>query len=48
MTGLTASPTSDAVDAVFLAALAVAVHRLGGDSERAPKTPSEEPVAENV
>jgi MFS family permease len=36
------------VDVVFLAALAIAVHRLGGDAERAPKTPSEEPVPENV
>jgi MFS family permease len=37
-----------AVDVVFLAALATGVHRLGGDSERAPRTPSEEPVPENV
>jgi MFS transporter, DHA1 family, multidrug resistance protein len=36
------------VDVVFLTALAIGVHRLGGDSERAPRTPSEEPVPENV
>ena len=37
-----------ALDVVFLAALAIAVHRLGGDSERAPRTPSDEPVPENL
>ncbi len=37
-----------ALDVVFLGALAVVVHRLGGESERAPRTPSEEPVAENL
>jgi MFS family permease len=37
-----------ALDVLFLAALAIAVHRLGGDPERAPKTPSEEPVPETV
>jgi MFS transporter, DHA1 family, multidrug resistance protein len=37
-----------ALDVVFLAALAIVVHRLGGDSERGPKTPSDEPVPENV
>jgi DHA1 family multidrug resistance protein-like MFS transporter len=37
-----------AMDVVALSALAIAVHRLGGDGERAPKTPSEEPVPENL
>jgi DHA1 family multidrug resistance protein-like MFS transporter len=37
-----------ALDVVALAALAIAVHRLGGDGERAPRTPSEEPVPENL
>jgi MFS family permease len=37
-----------ALDVVFLVALAIAVRRLGGDSERAPKTPSDEPVPENL
>jgi hypothetical protein len=37
-----------ALDVVFLAALAIVVHRLGGDGERGPKTPSDEPVPENV
>jgi MFS transporter, DHA1 family, multidrug resistance protein len=49
--GLLAASSRRAVfglDVVFLAALAIAVHRLGGDSERAPKTPSEEPVPENL
>src|SRR3954471_14635189 len=36
-----------ALDVIFLGGLAVAVHRLGGDSERAPKTPVEEPVPES-
>ena len=35
-----------ALDVVFLAGLAIAVHRLGGDSDRAP-TPVDEPVPEN-
>jgi MFS family permease len=49
--GLLAASSRRAVfglDVVFLAALAVVVHRLGGDSERAPKTPSDEPVPENL
>ena len=37
-----------ALDVVFLAALAVIVHRLGGESERAPDPPRDEPVAENL
>jgi len=37
-----------ALDVVFLAVLAFVVHRLGRDSERASKTPSEEPVPENL
>lgn len=37
-----------ALDVVFLGALAVIVHRLGGESERAPGTPREEPVPENL
>jgi MFS transporter, DHA1 family, multidrug resistance protein len=36
-----------ALDVVFLAALGVAVHRLGSDTGRAPGTPSDEPVPEN-
>jgi len=36
------------VDVVFLIVLAIAVHRLGGESERAPGTPTDEPVPENV
>src|SRR5262245_10208194 len=49
--GLLAASSRRAVfglDVVFLAALGVIVHRLGGDSERAPKTPSDEPVPENL
>jgi MFS family permease len=37
-----------ALDVVFLGALAVVVHRLGGDGERARETPREEPAPENV
>jgi MFS family permease len=37
-----------ALDVVTLGALAIAVHRLGGDGARAPRTPDEEPVTENV
>ena len=37
-----------ALDVVSLGALAVAVHKLGGDSERNSTTPSEEPVPENL
>ena len=37
-----------ALDVVALGALAIAVHRLGGDGERAPKTPADEPVPENL
>jgi MFS family permease len=37
-----------ALDAFALGGLAIAVHRLGGDGERAPRIPSEEPVPENV
>jgi MFS family permease len=37
-----------ALDIVFLAGLAIAVHRLGGEGERAPKTPVEEPVPEST
>jgi DHA1 family multidrug resistance protein-like MFS transporter len=37
-----------ALDVVFLAALAIAVYRLGGESDPAPKTPSDEPVPENL
>ena len=37
-----------ALDAVALGILAIAVYRLGGDGERAPRTPSEEPVPENL
>jgi MFS transporter, DHA1 family, multidrug resistance protein len=36
-----------AMDVVALTALAIAVHHLGGDGERAPRTPSDEPVPEN-
>jgi len=49
--GLLAASSRRAVfglDVVFLAALGVAVHRLGGDSERAGRTPDEEPVTENT
>ena len=35
-----------ALDVVFLAGLSIAVHRLGGDSDRAP-TPVDEPVPES-
>jgi MFS transporter, DHA1 family, multidrug resistance protein len=37
-----------ALDVVFLGALAVIVHRLGGESERAPAPPRDEPVPENL
>jgi MFS transporter, DHA1 family, multidrug resistance protein len=37
-----------ALDLVALVALAIAVHRLGGDGERAAKTPDDEPVPENL
>jgi MFS family permease len=37
-----------ALDVVTLGALAIVVHRLGGDGERAAKTPSDEPVPENL
>jgi DHA1 family multidrug resistance protein-like MFS transporter len=37
-----------ALDVVALIGLAIAVHRLGGDSDRAPRTPSDEPVPENL
>jgi MFS transporter, DHA1 family, multidrug resistance protein len=37
-----------ALDVVALGALAIVVHRFGGDGERAVKTPSDEPVAENL
>jgi MFS transporter, DHA1 family, multidrug resistance protein len=37
-----------ALDVVALIALAIAVHRLGSDSDRAPRTPSDEPVPENL
>lgn len=37
-----------ALDVVILGALAIAVHRFSGDGERASKTPSEEPVPENL
>jgi MFS family permease len=37
-----------ALDVVFLGALAVVVHRLGGENDRAPKMPSDEPVTENL
>jgi DHA1 family multidrug resistance protein-like MFS transporter len=37
-----------ALDVVSLAALAFAVYRLGAESERAPRTPPDEPVPENV
>ena len=37
-----------ALDVVALAALAIAVHRLGGTGERGPRTPSDEPVPENL
>jgi DHA1 family multidrug resistance protein-like MFS transporter len=49
--GLLAASSRRAVfglDVVFLAALAVIVHRLGGESQRGPKTPSDEPVTENL
>ena len=37
-----------ALDVVALGALAIAVRRLGGDGERASKTPADEPVSENL
>jgi len=49
--GLLAATSIRAVfglDVVALGALAIAVHRLGGDGERAPRTPSDEPVPENL
>ena len=49
--GLLAATSRRAVfglDVVFLAALAVVVHRLGGESERPRETPRDEPVPENL
>jgi MFS family permease len=49
--GLLAASSRRAVfglDVVCLVAMAVAVHRLGGESERAARTPDEEPVPENL
>jgi MFS family permease len=49
--GLLAASSRRAVfglDVVFLGALALAVHRLGGDSERGRTTPREEPAPENL
>jgi MFS transporter, DHA1 family, multidrug resistance protein len=49
--GLLAATSIRAVfglDVVALAALAIVVHRLGGDGERTPGTPSDEPVPENL
>ncbi len=37
-----------ALDAVTLGALAIVVHRLGGDGERAARTPTDEPVPESL
>jgi MFS family permease len=37
-----------ALDVVALGALAIAVHRLGGDGTKAAKIPADEPVAENL
>ena len=37
-----------ALDVVALAALAIVVHRIGGDGERTSKTPTDEPVPENL
>jgi MFS family permease len=37
-----------ALDVVTLGALAIVVHRLGGDGVRAARTPSDEPVPENL
>jgi MFS family permease len=37
-----------ALDVVFLGALAIVVHRLGGEGERGPKAPSDEPVPESL
>jgi DHA1 family multidrug resistance protein-like MFS transporter len=37
-----------ALDVFALAALAIAVHRLGGDAEKSAKTPDDEPVPENL
>ena len=37
-----------ALDVVTLGALAIAVHRLGGDGVKAAKVPADEPVAENL
>jgi MFS family permease len=37
-----------ALDVVALAALAIAVYRLGGEGDRAAKTPAEEPVPESL
>ena len=37
-----------ALDVAALGALAIAVHRLGGTGDRASKTPSDEPVPENL
>ena len=49
--GLLAATSIRAVfglDVVALAALAIAVHRLGGDGGKAAKIPADEPVAENL
>jgi DHA1 family multidrug resistance protein-like MFS transporter len=49
--GLLAATSIRAVfglDVVALGALAIAVHRLGGDGERAARTPADEPVPENL
>jgi hypothetical protein len=37
-----------ALDVVALVALAIAVQRLGGDGGRGSRTPSDEPVPENL
>ena len=37
-----------ALDVAALIALAIAVHRLGSDNDKAPRTPSDEPVSENL
>jgi len=37
-----------ALDVVFLGALAIVVHRLGGESGRPRETPRDEPVPENL
>jgi MFS family permease len=37
-----------ALDVVALGALAIAVHRLGGEGDRAAETPADEPIPENL